>query len=103
VFGARSAAYIRRSDRVTEPMMEEVLVFVGLMASLSVTGKIILALIQRRRAVPGSDFAALEEIRARLTRIEQVTESTAVEVERIGEGQRFTTRLLSEKHTSTPA
>jgi hypothetical protein len=37
--------------------------------------------------------AALDE---RLARMEQIIESTAIEVERIGEGQRFVTRLLTE-------
>ena len=34
---------------------------------------------------------------ARVARVEQIVESTAIEIERISEGQRFTTRLLSEK------
>ena len=34
---------------------------------------------------------------ARLERMEQAIEAIAVEVERISEGQRFTTRLLSER------
>lgn len=42
------------------------------------------------RAVP----AAQEE---RLARIEQAVESIAIEVERISEGQRFTTKLLAER------
>jgi hypothetical protein len=37
------------------------------------------------------------EIIARLERLEQGLEALAVETERIGEGQRFTTRLLSER------
>ncbi|MDQ6872102.1 MAG: hypothetical protein M3037_08850 [Gemmatimonadota bacterium] len=37
------------------------------------------------------------ELLARIARIEQLVESTAIEIERINEGQRFTTRLLSEK------
>lgn len=38
----------------------------------------------------------------RLARVEAAVESIALEVERIGEGQRFVTRLLSERGT-TPA
>lgn len=38
---------------------------------------------------------------ARLARIEQAVEAIALEVERISEGQRFTTKLLSEQ--SRPA
>jgi hypothetical protein len=37
------------------------------------------------------------ETSTRLLRIEEAVESIAVEVERIGEGQRFTTKLLSER------
>jgi hypothetical protein len=37
------------------------------------------------------------ELLARLSRVEQIVEATAIEIERISEGQRFTTRLLSER------
>jgi hypothetical protein len=37
------------------------------------------------------------DVLARLTRVEQIVEATAIEIERISEGQRFTTKLLSEK------
>jgi hypothetical protein len=37
------------------------------------------------------------ELVARIARIEQIVEATAVEIERISEGQRFTTRLLGER------
>lgn len=37
------------------------------------------------------------EVIQRLERMEQALDSVAIEVERISEGQRFTTRLLSER------
>ena len=37
------------------------------------------------------------EVLARLERMEQAIDSVAVEVERISEGQRFTTKLLSDR------
>jgi hypothetical protein len=43
-----------------------------------------------RPTVPG-------DVTARLERMEQAIESIAIEVERISEGQRFTTRLLSDR------
>jgi hypothetical protein len=43
----------------------------------------------RQQQIPG-------EVVNRLERIEQAVEAIAVEVERISEGQRFTTKLLSE-------
>ena len=39
------------------------------------------------------------ELVERLARVEQIVEATAIEIERISEGQRFTTKLLSEKKT----
>jgi len=42
------------------------------------------------------------ELMARVSRVEHIVEATAVEIERISEGQRFTTRLLSEKKAFEP-
>jgi hypothetical protein len=44
------------------------------------------------------------DVSARLERMEQAIDSIAVEVERISEGQRFTTRLLADRvPASTPS
>jgi hypothetical protein len=83
-------------------MLTDVLVFSGLMALLGTITKVVLALVQRRRGLPIADAGTLEEIAARLARLEQVAESTALEVERIGEGQRFTTKLLGERSDTAP-
>jgi len=37
------------------------------------------------------------DVEARLERIEQAVDTIAIEMERIGEGQRFVTRLLAER------
>jgi hypothetical protein len=37
------------------------------------------------------------DVAARLERIEQAVDAVAIEVERISEGQRFTTKLLSDR------
>jgi hypothetical protein len=37
------------------------------------------------------------EVQARMTRIEQAVDAIAIEVERMSEGQRFTTKLLAER------
>lgn len=50
--------------------------------------------IWRRSATVVTSFP--REISERLARMEQAVEATAVEVERIGEGQRFLTRLFTE-------
>jgi hypothetical protein len=49
------------------------------------------------RGAPKASVALDPETSTRLLRIEEAVESIAVEVERIGEGQRFTTKLLSER------
>ncbi|MGH7626337.1 MAG: hypothetical protein ACREOJ_13605 [Gemmatimonadaceae bacterium] len=43
------------------------------------------------------------EVAQRLEHMEQAIDSIAVEVERISEGQRFTTKLLSERTGTPPA
>lgn len=43
------------------------------------------------------------DVSARLERMEQAIDSIAVEVERISEGQRFTTKLLAERVPASPA
>ena len=54
----------------------------------------------RRILVPGwavtRDLAIPGEVSDRLTRVEQSVEAVALAVERVGEGQRFLTRLLSD-------
>jgi hypothetical protein len=47
-----------------------------------------------QKTIKNADVAAIE---ARLARIEQAVDAIAVETERISEGQRFTTKLLSER------
>ena len=52
--------------------------------------------IARRSDRKGLAAPADTETRARLERIEQAVDAIAVEVERISEGQRFTTKIMSE-------
>ena len=58
------------------------------------------------RARPALSNDVVASLQARLTHIENVVESTAVEIERIAEAQRFTARLLagkeSDKQSLTP-
>lgn len=71
-----------------------------------ITGSIVIATIaqaiaasigkRRKQAVPD---AAVDRIEARLSRIEQAIDAMSVEVERISEGQRFTTRLLADRQS----
>ncbi len=50
----------------------------------------------RRQEQGGRQVALPHDLVQRLDRIEAMVETVAVEVERLAEGQRFTTRLLSE-------
>jgi ribosomal protein S13 len=49
---------------------------------------------RRRKDLPDAGIARLEE---RLERMEQAIDAMATEVERVSEGQRFTSRLLAER------
>ena len=60
-------------------------------------GVIAQAWAARRRGASGTDGRRLEALEQRLARIENAVETVAVEIERISEGQRFTTRLLKER------
>ena len=51
----------------------------------------------RRIELQGRTSLPDPEVAARLERIERAVESIAIEVERVSEGQRFTTKLLSER------
>ena len=50
----------------------------------------------RRASVPA-------DVTERLERMESSIDAIAIEIERISEGQRFTTKLLSERGAGTPA
>ena len=54
------------------------------------------ALVRRWERQPLQQ-AVPPEVAARLERIEQAVDAVAIEVERISEGQRFTTKLLAER------
>ena len=60
-----------------------------------------LARAYARRMERGAAERIPSEVTARLERMEQAIDSIAVEVERISEGQRFTTKLLSERAASS--
>ena len=61
------------------------------------------AAVASRKADARPETAASPSIsEARLARIEQAVEAIALEVERISEGQRFTTKLLSEQARHAP-
>jgi hypothetical protein len=70
-------------------------------AAFTLGGAMIGGWWQRRRAVKEQEKREddARSLDARFDRLEAITEATALEVERIGEGQRFTTKLLVERGT----
>jgi hypothetical protein len=61
----------------------------------------------RNKPSVGADVVTWQELEARLPRsdsqqVAQTLEAMAVEVERIGEGQRYLTKILTEREARTP-
>jgi hypothetical protein len=86
-------------------MTDELLPFLFAFASLAVGARIVLPLVRAyaKRLESRADVSRVpDEVKSRLERMEQAIDSIAVEVERISEGQRFTTKLLSDKTQSLP-
>jgi hypothetical protein len=73
-----------------------VFAFALTMTGIQSVTKIIVAALQKNKnsSLPPR---ALTEMNEKIERISQAVEATAIEVERIGESQRFLTRLMSEQ------
>jgi predicted transcriptional regulator len=69
-------------------------VFVLGIVGIQAVTRIATALIDRTKSVQPR---GLQELSEKVDRISQAVEATAIEVERIGESQRFLTRVLSDK------
>lgn len=88
----------RSRNRVPDGVVDIVQACVALLAFIVVGGPLARALARRIDKRTMSATAALPpEVTQRLAAIEQAVDSVAVEVERISEGQRFTTKLLSKR------
>ena len=79
---------------------------IGILGSLTIVGAVLYpiarALAKRIEGRPAAAQIA-PATDARLDRIEHAVEAIAVEVERISEGQRFTTKLLAERSPAEAA
>ncbi len=76
--------------------------FFAMVVAIVVGRPLATAYAQRMESRP-KEIAPSGDVVARLERIEQAVEAMATEVERIAEGQRFTTKLLSESRNNHPA
>lgn len=68
-----------------------------IMVGVTIIGAPIARAIARRieRGITGSGHGLPNDVGARLERMEQAIDAIAVEVERIAEGQRYTSKLLA--------
>ena len=78
-------------------MDEEVVLGIGLMVSVTVTVLTLARMYFNSRGGLRLSRQRVEAIEERLGRMEQAIDTIAVEVERISEGQRFTTKLLADR------
>lgn len=77
--------------------MQQGLVAIGAIAIVALTLTSVLKIWLNRPGRAGPPLADLKEIRDGLGQLQQAVDVIALEVERLSEGQRFTTRLLAEK------
>lgn len=87
-------------DPVLAHLVEEGMVFAAAIIGIVAVGVITLARQKARRPVElGSDALErrLDEIATQLNHLQLAVEASSVEIERISEGQRFTTKLLAER------
>lgn len=71
--------------------------FFVMLAVIAIGWPLARAFARRMDRQPAAPPALLDEQRERLTRIEQAVDAMSIEVERISEGQRFVTKLLTER------
>jgi hypothetical protein len=85
--------------------MDGILVPITLFVSMAVTAiGFPIARAYAKKLERGADTPRIpSDVSARLERMEQAIDSIAVEVERISEGQRFTTKLLADRSSTPPA
>ena len=78
----------------------KVIVALGFFATLTYIVRLITlgAVSYKRQDAAGSKGLVMDE--DRMARLEHAVEAIALEVERISEGQRFTTKLLAERGTA---
>ncbi|MDQ2666584.1 MAG: hypothetical protein M3Z05_11305 [Gemmatimonadota bacterium] len=78
------------------------IIFVSSIPVIAIGVPLARAFAKRIGASP-STAALPHELTSRLERMEQAIDAIAVEMERVSEGQRFTTKLLSERAAEKPA
>lgn len=83
------------------PVMVPIVLFT--MIPITVIGAMLVRAYTKRLELGSRRTELSPELAERLDRMEQAMDAIAVEVERISEAQRFTTRLLSERSAGPAA
>lgn len=78
-----------------EALIAAISIIFGTSCAVAITWIIGRTVLKARQA-PELEPGAMAQLEARLERMEQAIDTMAVEMERVAEGQRFTTRLLAE-------
>lgn len=73
------------------------IIFVSSIPVIAIGVPIARAFARRIERSPAPSTAITHDVAARLERMEQAIDAIAVEMERVSEGQRFTTKLLTER------
>jgi hypothetical protein len=76
------------------PVVIASFIFAAFVITVSTIGKVLIA---RARVRAAEGPARLQGDSQRIERIEQIVETMAIEIERISEAQRFTTKLLADR------
>jgi hypothetical protein len=87
---------MEQETRILQMVLEFALMVIGMGCATGV----ITSWFKHRRLKAGQSpeiLARLDDISERLSRLDNSVDAMAVEVERISEGQRFTSRLLAER------
>lgn len=86
-------------DPILAHLAEEAMVFAGVIIAVGAASGVAIARSRAQRQTgAGVDVVArLDEIAGRLSHLEMSADASSLEIERISEGQRFTTRLLAER------
>lgn len=84
--------------------MNEIVKDLAIVLVLVITGWMMKTWLNHREKMKGLSMAGqgLASSDERLARVEQAVESIAIEMERIGEGQRYVTKLLNEPGRPVP-
>jgi hypothetical protein len=78
-------------------MSSDLVILIAIIAVVGTSLQGLLKLWLQRSGRSGTPQSDLKEIRVALGQIQQAIDAMAVEVERLSEGQRFTTKLLAEQ------